>query len=122
MPKKVCSAGSILGTTNFRAQELIPSATNVNKTFLNSKNILVNSHKLNCIYTNIGQLSNKFIELELLINRDQPDIVLITEVNPNNSRYCPIAGEFVINGYSMWQTNIESITGRGCIILSQRKT
>ena len=88
--------------------------TNVNKTFVNScnKNILVNSHKLNCIYTNIDQLSNKFSELELLIYTDQPDIVLITEVKPKNSRYCPMVGEFVVNGYSMWQTNVESITAR----------
>ena len=96
--KKVCSAGSILGPKNLGAQELISSATNVNKTFVNScnKNILVNSHKLNCIYTNIDQLSNKFSELELLLYTDQPDIVLITEVKPKNSRYCPMVGEFVV--------------------------
>ena len=32
--KKVCSAGSILGLKHFIAQELISSATNVNKTFV----------------------------------------------------------------------------------------
>ena len=85
-----------------------------------STDYLVNSHKLNCIYTNIDQLSNKFSELELLIYTDQPDIVLITEVKPKNSRYCPMVGEFVVNGYSMWQTNVESITGRGCIIYHKK--
>ena len=81
---------------------------------------IVNSHKLKCIYTNLDQLSNKFSELELLINTDQLDIVLITEVKPKNSRYCPMAGEFEANGYSMWQTKVESITGRGCIIYHKK--
>ena len=50
--------------------------------------------KLQFMYTNADQLSNKITELELRVQEHLPHIIGITEVKPKNSRYSMNEAEF----------------------------
>lgn len=86
----------------------------------NNKNI--EHYQLNgltCIYTNADSFMNKYDEMKLLyINSDKtaPDIIMITEVLPKNSRYKLIKAEFLLNGYDMPPDSFPPEEGRGILI------
>lgn len=86
----------------------------------NSKNI--EHYQLNgltCIYTNADSFMNKYDELKLrYINSDKtaPDIIMITEVLPKNSRYKLIKAELSLNGYDMFPDSFPPEEGRGILI------
>ena len=72
------------------------------------------------MHTNADQLKNKFSELQLLVQAQNPDIIAITEVKPKNCRYQPIVGEYILDGYNIWSTNIDSENGRGCLLYTKK--
>lgn len=86
----------------------------------NNKNI--ENYQLNgltCIYTNADSFMNKYDELKLrYINSDKtaPDIIMITEVLPKNSRYKLIKAELSLNGYDMFPDSFPPEEGRGILI------
>lgn len=74
---------------------------------------------LTCIYTNADSFMNKYDELKLrYINSDKtaPDIIMITEVLPKNSRYKLIKAELSLNGYDMSPDSFPPKEERGILI------
>ena len=73
------------GESIVSASDVSSVSTNLNNTsnFTSDLNISVEYKEgLRCLYTNIDCISNKWTELETLINMQQPHIVGITEVFP----------------------------------------
>ena len=92
-----------MGQEHIRNTTVNSQAANVNNVHINHVNI----KNLSCIYTNADQLNNKFNELQLLVHAQKPDVIAIIEIKPKNSRYLPIIGEYILDDYNMWSTNIE---------------
>lgn len=53
------------------------------------------SEYLTCLYTNADQLFNKLSELKILILKEKPDIIAVTELKPKNTRY-PLKTEHIL--------------------------
>ena len=49
-----------------------------------------------------------------------PLIIGITEVKPKNNRYPVQEAEYQLEGYNLWQVNIENQIGRGIIIYTHK--
>lgn len=99
--------------------------SNVNMLYVGERNFNnknIEHYQLNgltCIYTNADSFMNKYDELKLrYINSDKtaPDIIMITEVLPKNSRYKLIKAELSLNGYDMFPDSFPPEEGRGILI------
>ncbi len=71
--------------------------------------VLVESFK--CFYTNADCLCNKHDELLILLSRNSPAIIGITEVKPKNCRYPVDRALLKVDGYELFD-NLGS-DGRG---------
>lgn len=76
---------------------------------------------VSCWYTNADTLTNKMTELKARICHAEniPDIIMVNEVKPKNSRYKPTEAELKINGYDITHTNVVNDEGRGNIIYTK---
>ncbi|CAG2209849.1 unnamed protein product [Mytilus edulis] len=74
--------------------------------------------ELKCVYTNADSFINKFDEFKTrFINEESdPDIIIITEVLPKNSRYRILKAELSIDGYDIFPENFPTNSVRGIII------
>ena len=71
-------------------------------------NIDVSYDQVKIYYTNADSLLNKLDELEVVIELNNPDIIVITEVFPKNVNACEIdRNEYKIGGYQCFTGNIE---------------
>lgn len=68
------------------------------------------------MYTNSDVLDNKMEELKLYVNNHKPTIISIAEVKPKNYRYEPNISTYKIEGYTLYQSNIENRIGRGVLL------
>ena len=57
-----------------------------------------------CIYTNVDSFINKIDEFKLrfMNNEVNPDIIMVTEVLPKNSRYIVNKSELALEGYDIF--------------------
>ena len=73
---------------------------------------LSSARTIKCMYTNADTLTNKFLELELLVQENDYDVIAVTEVVPK-SLGKQVDG-FVFEGYRV----ISDLTGRGvCLFI-----
>lgn len=105
--------------------------SNVNMFFVNERNFNskdIGNYQLNgltCIYKNAESFMNKYDELKLrCINNDKsvPDIIMITEVLPKNSRYKLNKAELSSNCYDMFPDRFPSEEVRGILIYNVCET
>ena len=67
--------------------------------------------------TNADSLPNKLVELKGRVeSEERPDIIVVTETKPKNSRFQMCEADFKIEGYDIFQRNINEGHGRGIII------
>ena len=67
-------------------------------------------------YTNCDCLTQtKLSELHCFIKTNSPDVIALTEILPKSSLYETSADSFIIQGYTMFSSNMKS--GRGTCIL-----
>ena len=72
--------------------------------------------KLKIFYTNADTVTNKWEELMIVLNTENPDVIAITEVKPKYSRYDISDPEISIQGYCLYSKNIAGKTGRGVAV------
>ena len=58
-------------------------------------------------------VTNKLDELEASIDINDPDIIVLTEVLPQNNRYTLQKSELKIKGYTLFINNFETFGIRG---------
>jgi len=77
---------------------------------------------LTCWYTNADTLTNKMTELKSRIELadKKPQIIIITEVRPKNSRYKLTEAELAIPGYDIHAPDLHSTSGRGNMIYTDQ--
>ena len=82
-------------------------------------NTLPVQNELEIWYTNADSLPNKMNELQCLIAAAEtsPDILVITEAKPKNSRYELNPQEMYINGYDIFTNNWDR--GRGILVFAR---
>ena len=71
-----------------------------------------------CIYTNADCLSNKLNELMSVIDScdTHPHLIGVCEIKPKNCRFAPSTTEFLLPGYSLFNSNVDTQNGRGASI------
>ena len=69
-------------------------------------------------YSNVDNLSNKWDEFCIDINNKgrEPDIIMLTEVLPNNFRFQLTRAEIAIEGYEMFPEIFPADMSRGTVI------
>ena len=69
---------------------------------------------IKCFYTNCDSLINKFDEFKIRVQENDPHIIRINEVKPQNCRYNIQGSELQLDNYEMFE-NLQQ-TGRGIVI------
>lgn len=70
-----------------------------------------------CIHVNADTLTNKLVEFEFIVNKENPDIIGVSEILPKNLKRQIFPEEFNIKGYNMvYHKNIADNIGRGTIV------
>ena len=83
------------------------------------KNLKVSN--LTCMCLNADVLTNKMSELNFILESENPDIVVISEVLPKNSKRTIHKEEFIVPNYEMIpHPNVINNTGRGSLIYLKR--
>ena len=112
-------------------KRLIPKGPNVNNNVnsLNSLNSLnsddycgdkhFNNQKLKCMYTNADGFINKLDEFKTRFMSEKPDIIMITEVLPKNSRFDIMKSEISLDGYDIFPENFPLKNSRGVVIYTR---
>ena len=86
-----------------------------------SQNIKKNVPFINVLYTNCDSMSNKKEEFLHILHEENPDITVVTEINPKNASYKFTPTELNIQNYDLF-TNIENVeNNRGILILCKIK-
>ena len=95
-----------------RKSELTVNRNNVTYQYTN-RNVSLN--KLFCMYTNADCLSNKLNELKSVIDScdTHPHLIGVCEIKPENFRFTPSTTEFMLPGYSLFQSNVDTQNWRG---------
>ena len=76
------------------------------------------NEKINCWYTNADSLRNKMEELKLRLQLadKKPEIIMITEVKPKNSKYSLSEAELSLENYHLITLNIDTDYGRSIAV------
>ena len=91
---------------------LEPSNCQSPKTRSPNGSCLKTSSILSVLYTNIDSISNKTEEYTHLIDNENPDIIVTTDVNPKNATYKLTDNEMKINNYAIF-SNLDNDNIRG---------
>ena len=65
------------------------------------------------MHINCDTLTNKICELKFAIDSDDPDIIVLSEVTPNNNCYILQKSEMEIKGCNSYISNFEDTNTRG---------
>ena len=78
-------------------------------------NINLSLNKLFCMYTNADCLSNKLNELKAAIDRcdTHTQLIGVCEIKPQNFSFTPSTTEFLLPGYSLFHSNVDTQNWRG---------
>ena len=81
-------------------------------------NNTLDNKKLNIIYTNIDSITNKFSELQNVLNTlaNPPHIIAITEINSKHCRYPLQESELHLDGYTLYASNVGTNHLRGIAV------
>ena len=71
---------------------------------------------MKCIYTNADVFRNKFEEFKLRYITTNPDVILVTEVLPQNFRYAVVKAEYSIPGYDIFPEGFPIEDTRGILV------
>ena len=92
--------------------ELTVNCNDVTYQYTN-RNVSIN--KLFCMYTNADCLSNELNKLKSAIDScdTHPHLIGACETKPKTFRFTPSATEFLLPGYSLFHSNVDTQIGRG---------
>ena len=67
------------------------------------------------LLSNVDSLSNKFMELQLLLGsaKTLPDLILLNEVNPKNLRFPQSISEYQLKGWQILSSGFQKDGCRG---------
>ena len=71
---------------------------------------------LSCIYSNVDTLLNKLTELLQVIAHDEPDVICLTEILPQNSRFPVELSEIQFEKYDCFSNIQDDHVHRGVVI------
>ena len=77
--------------------------------------------QIQCVYRNADSFLNKMEEFKTRFIEDKPDIVMITEVLPQNNRYDISKTELSLEGYDIFPENFPSANTRGILIYAKQE-
>ena len=80
-----------------------------------SHKTVLNSLGLSLLYTNVDQLNNKFEEFKLFVAESNPDIIVLTEVNPKTNRFNVKESEFWLPNFIVY-SNLHVNNNRGILV------
>ena len=83
------------------------------------KNHDIDKESIKVFYSNVDTLSNKMKILETAVEIHNPDIIVLAETKPKNTRYKLQTSEIQVDGYTLHE-NIEE-SGRGVCIYAKAK-
>lgn len=92
---------------------------NVTNNQLGKKSVNAECDMLNCVYTNVDCLPNKFDEIKM-ITENPPMIIGLTEIKPKKFRYSFNVNEFNIGSYNLYICNVENNVGRRVILYTHK--